>query len=898
MKIKFELHYHTSFGEELYLLGDVDALGNNNSDRALKMNYVKDGIWTIQVAIPKKSSIFTYEYIVKRGDDVVRKTSLKYHFEKIDHKDNYLISDRWLDIPLNKPFFSSAFTESFFAREHVENKETKLVADRVLRLIVCAPTVPPVCDLALVGDGELFGNWQIQNALKFEDTHFPYWTIEFDLDKVISGIEYKLVMIKKGSSEVVKWEEGENRRVTLGNCAFKNYCYVINIPDFRDYTPGVRYAGTAIPVFSLRSESSFGIGDFGDLYKFVDWVKLTDQSIIQILPINDTTMTHTWVDSYPYNANSIYALHPAYIDLSQLPAIKDPLMAMEYKRTQPELNALAEVDYDRVTELKWAFLKQIFKESGKQITDSKEYKTWFDANKEWLESYAAFSYLRDIFHTPVFTTWKKMSVYKQKEIDELVSPDSPVYDQIALYYFIQYELHKQLLRVRNYAHAKGVILKGDIPIGISRNSVEAWKEPYLFNMFSQAGAPPDDFSANGQNWGFPTYNWDEMKRTNYAWWKKRFAKMADYFDAYRIDHLLGFFRIWEIPMDSVQGLLGHFNPALPYSRAELEKFGFYMDDERHLEPYIRGHFLHEFFGIYTQEVIDTYLNEVSPDVYKLKVHCDTQRKIESLLQGELDEKLLCIRDGLFALCNEVLFVRDPKEKDKFHPRISAQFTKSFQELEFWLKDSFNSLYNEFFYNRHNSFWEAQAMEKLPPIIESTNMLVCVEDLGMIPDCVPHVIDVLQVLALEIQRMPKDPQLQFGLTNQYPYLSVCTTSTHDMAPIREWWHENGAVTQDYYNHILWQDGKAPIECSPYIAGLIVNNHLKSPAMLTILPLQDWMAIDDKVRKTDALSERINVPAIAKHYWRYRMHLSIEELMKCSGFNETIRTMILSSGRYID
>ncbi|MGL5772745.1 MAG: 4-alpha-glucanotransferase, partial [Bacteroidales bacterium] len=614
MKIKFELNYHTSFGEELFLLGDVDALGNDNCDRALKMNYVKDGTWTIQVAVPKKNSIFSYEYIVKRGDDIVRKTSLKYHFEKVAHKDNYVISDRWLDIPVNKPFFSSAFTDSFFARKSKTRSVGSIEADRVLRFIVSAPTVPPVCDLAIVGDGALFANWQVSDSLKFDDSHFPYWTLDLDLDKVISGTEYKLVMINKESGAIYKWEEGENRVINLSNISFKNYCYVINIPDFRDYSPDVRYAGTAIPVFSLRSNSSFGIGDFGDLYKFVDWVKLTDQSIIQILPINDTTMTHTWVDSYPYNANSIYALHPAYIDLSQLPPIQDPVMAMEYKRTQPELNALAEVDYDRVTELKWAFLKQIFKESGNQITDSKEYKVWFESNKEWLESYAAFSYLRDIFHTPVFMTWKKMSVYKQKEIDQLVAPDSPVYKEIQLYYFVQFELHRQLLRVRNYAHSKGVILKGDIPIGISRNSVEAWKEPYLFNLYSQAGAPPDDFSANGQNWGFPTYNWSEMKRTNYAWWKKRFAKMADYFDAYRIDHLLGFFRIWEIPMDSVQGLLGHFNPALPYSRQELEAFGFYLDEERHLEPYIRGHFLYDFFGDYTQEVIDNYLNEVYPGV--------------------------------------------------------------------------------------------------------------------------------------------------------------------------------------------------------------------------------------------------------------------------------------------
>ncbi|MGL5318873.1 MAG: 4-alpha-glucanotransferase, partial [Bacteroidales bacterium] len=506
------------------------------------------------------------------------------------------------------------------------------------------------------------------------------------------------------------------------------------------------------------------------------------------------------------------------------------------------------------------------------------------------KSYAAFSYLRDQNHTPEFSKWKKYRIYKPAEIESLVSPESPVYNEIALYYYVQYQLHLQLKRVNKYAHQQGVILKGDIPIGISRNSVEAWKEPYLFNLQSQAGAPPDDFSAEGQNWGFPTYNWTEMKNTNYQWWKNRFRKMADYFDAYRIDHLLGFFRIWEIPMDSVQGLLGHFSPAMPYDKAELERFGFYLDEVRHLRPYIREHILYDFFGEYVDEVKSVYMKEIDYHVYQLQIHCDTQRKIETLLHGKNDEKTNRIRAGLFALCNEVLFVRDSKERDKFHPRISAQFTRSFQDSEPWLKDAFNRLYDEFFYNRHNEFWAAQAMEKLPPIMKSTDMLVCVEDLGMIPDCVPDVIHQLQVLSLEIQRMPKDPKLKFAMTNNYPYLSVGTTSTHDMSPIREWWIENEQATQDYYNEILWQQGEAPAECTPELAKMIVSNHLKSPSMLTILPLQDWMAIDKSVRRKDASKERINVPAIPKHYWRYRMHISIEDLLKQNHFNHTVKSLV--------
>ncbi|MGL5788060.1 MAG: 4-alpha-glucanotransferase [Bacteroidales bacterium] len=895
MKLKFELHYNTSYGEELYVLGSIPALGEEHPERALKMNYIKDGLWSLKVSVPKKFSSFNYTYLVKRDGKILRSCELSYSFEAIEGIDKYSFSDRWIDTPLNKPFFSSAFTESFFARKNKGEYKSDVWYDTNVLLTVSAPTIPPHCVLALMGEGEYFGNWDSLKSFRFDDTNYPVWSLKLDASKVYSGQIFKLAMLDSRSGEVCKWEDGDNRKLFFMDALAEKSCEVIHMEDFRDYSPDAKYAGTAIPVFSLRSDSGYGIGDFGDLYKFVDWIKLTGQSIIQILPINDTTMTHTWVDSYPYNANSIYALHPAYLDLNQLPALSDMQKQKKYQSLRLELNALDQVDYERATELKWSYVRDVFSESGSAELETMEFKKWFDENSEWLKSYAAFSYLRDFYKTPVFSQWKKYRIFKNNEIEELVSPTSDIYSEITLYYYIQYHLHLQLKRVNEYAHSQGVILKGDIPIGISRNSVEAWKEPYLFNMQSQAGAPPDDFSADGQNWGFPTYNWDEMKKTDFQWWKNRFRKMSDYFDAYRIDHLLGFFRIWEIPMDSVQGLLGHFNPALPYDRGELERFGFYLDDIRHLTPYIREHFLYDYFGEYTEDVKTHYLKEINYHEYILQVHCDTQRKIESLFEGQSDERSNRIRSGLYALCNEVLFVRDPKEREKFHPRISAQFSKSYQDLEFWLKDAFNRLYNEFFYNRHNEFWAAQAMEKLPPIIKSTNMLVCVEDLGMIPDCVPEVINQLQVLSLEIQRMPKDPQLKFALTNEYPYLSVSTTSTHDMSPVREWWIENAAMTQDYYNEILWQSGAAPQDCDESVAGLIIENHLNSPAMLTILPLQDWFATDSLVRFKDAAAERINIPSVPKHYWRYRMHISIENLLKESAFTDKIKSMIRNSGR---
>ena len=183
--------------------------------------------------------------------------------------------------------------------------------------------------------------------------------------------------------------------------------------------------------------------------------------------------------------------------------------------------------------------------------------------------YACYCYLRDKNQTPDFRKWGEFSRYDSDRLQRMLGVYPEAKKEIDFWCFIQYLLHTQFSEVKDYAQENGVALKGDIPIGVNRNSVDAWTSPELFNMDTQTGAPPDDFSYFGQNWGFPTYNWQAMAENGFAWWISRFRKMSDYFDAYRIDHILGFFRIWEIPLRATQGLLGTFSPALPYSAEEI-----------------------------------------------------------------------------------------------------------------------------------------------------------------------------------------------------------------------------------------------------------------------------------------------------------------------------------------
>lgn len=645
-------------------------------------------------------------------------------------------------------------------------------------------------------------------------------------------------------------------------------------------------AGTAVPVFSLRSEKSFGVGEFNDLKLLVDWAAATGQKVIQLLPVNDTTMTGTWEDSYPYNANSSFALHPQFIHLPDASVVEDE----EYLRLRDELNVLPQVDYEKVNREKLRLLRKAFKKTWKRVSATKAYRKFVEENASWLQPYAAYCVLRDDFGTADFTRWKSdkgdFRTYKPGKVRKYVSAGQNEPD---FWCFVQYHLHLQLSAARDHAHSKGVVFKGDLPIGVSRTSADAWVDRRLFNMDSQAGAPPDAFSAEGQNWGFPTYNWEEMSKDGYAWWKSRLKTMSQYFDAFRIDHILGFFRIWEIPSDAVHGLLGHFNPAMPYSSEELSRLGFDMPSGRYSQPYIDDFLIDGVFGEYAAEVKKKYVRDG-----RLRNRYASQRKVAEAFPGK-DEKSVALRSGLMHIIDNVLFVEDTKKKGFWHPRIAAQYTYSYSLLDEYRRRAFNRLYDDFFYRRHNAFWKDSAMRKLPSLLTATGMLACGEDLGMIPDCVPEVMREYSILSLEIQRMPKRLYENFADTSRYPYYSVCSTSTHDMNPIRAWWEEDRAMTGKFWHEVLGEQGDAPLSCGPQICRRIVKMHLDSPSMLAILPLQDWLSMDGDLRLEDPSAERINVPAVARYYWRYRMHLTLENLLSQSGFNASVSEMVTSSGR---
>ena len=890
MVFRFNIEYKTVYGENLVLNLNMDNKEVHNS-----LGTTAGLHWSCDLDVAPKAKNITYYYSVERDGVCVKKEwQVVMHQLNVtaERANDYIIYDHWRDIPEDSYLYSSAFTDCINHQQPAEVKGNTFA--KTIRLIVRAPQLREGERLVLVGSDPLVGAWDVKRAVPMVEQAYNEWTVDINAEALaVNYLEFKFVALndKKGTEA---WETGYNRSVEIPEMkAGSVVSYELSQSFLERWNR--KFAGTLVPVFSLRSKKSAGIGDFGDLKSMIDLVAKTGQKVLQLLPINDTTITHTWTDSYPYSCISVFAIHPQYADLQALPELEDAKARAEAEKTRAELNALPQIDYEKVNDFKITYLHQIFNQEGEKMMKSAEYQAFFQDTEQWLVPYAQYSCLRDKYGTADFSKWPDHNAWDEKDRKALSNPRTKAYKEVEFFYFVQYVLNTQMKAAHEHAMAKGVILKGDIPIGVNRFGCDVWTEPKYFNLDGQAGAPPDDFSVNGQNWGFPTYNWYEMLKDDCQWWTRRFQNMSKFFDAYRIDHVLGFFRIWEIPIDSVHGLLGQFAPALGMTADEIRSYGLNFQQDRFTRPFITDWVLDRMFHERADEVKQKYLDRLDDERYQLKAEVDTQIKVEALFEGVTDEKEIWLRDGLYALISDVLFVRDHRNPGLYHPRISAQFDFIFESLYDNDKAAFNRLYNDYFYRRNNQFWYEEAMKKLPKLVQATRMLVCAEDLGMVPDCVPWVMNELKMLGLELQSMPKDPSVKFGHLSRNPYRSVCTISSHDMPTLRQWWDEDIQRTQEYYNTMLYRQGPAPHPLPGWLAQDIISRHLTSPSMLCILSIQDWLAINEHLRLPDANAERINIPANPKHYWRYRMHLSIEDLAANKEFMDSVTELVAQSGR---
>jgi len=883
MKLYFNINFHTKFGEKLQIL----VSENGQESIAHPMEYTDNGNWKAEVDFFSKNISYQYQLLSSEGNILDE----EFAQHKLDFPHNYKefqIFDVWN---------MKNFPENYLTNKILKNKLRGFKPEKVSVLKkhthlfrLEAPIYHPDWRIVILGNTQSLGNWEHLKTVPMAQTDFGIWEAVVEIPEN-HHIQYKYGIMDMNSGNIIDVEYGTNR-FALPNTD-KNILQ-IKADHFFRYKSFELYhaAGVAVPVFSLRSENGFGVGEFPDLKNLADWAKETNLGIIQILPINDTTANYTWTDSYPYAAISVYALHPQYLSIDNMEFKLSEKSKKKYLAEKSELNSLELIDYEKMISGKWKYASEIFNENKDAILKDRNFKKFIKDNEEWLLPYSAFCVQRDKYKTPNFNDWKTHKKYIAGKVAPFFSPKSKDYEKAMLNAWIQHQLHLQLKDAIDYTHDLGISVKGDLPIGIYRYSVEAWTEPELFGMDFQAGAPPDQFTDLGQNWGFPTYNWEAMKADGYQWWKNRFKALEQYFDAMRIDHILGFFRIWRMPISATQGILGYFYPAVPVTPEEFQSKNIPFSYDRYCKPFINNQILWNYFGDQKDVIHNEFMNNHFDGTYSFKEEFNTQRKLRDHFDKNPHE---WAEEKLISLCANVLFLEEDRNGTTvFHPRFNINKTDSYQYLPDWEKKALYDLYVNYFFERQDGLWYESAMEKLPVILNSTEMLICGEDLGLVPECVPLVMDRLAITALKIQRMPSENILWYDPKNA-GYLNVVTASSHDSSTLRQWWQENREFTQKYFNEQLHQHGTAPWELHPQLAEIIMKQHLYNEAMLVIFPIQEFLATDYHLTNPKTDNERINDPAVFPHYWRYRMHLNLENLKSEKDFNSKISSWIKDSGR---
>ena len=635
MNLTLRIRFATRAGQSLWLAGDWPREMERGLSRGeplagrMPLQYCDPESWELKIPLPAAAiKPLNYSYILRNPDggestDWGRDRNLvpaNYDCEEL------LVIDSWNHAGyIENAFYTAPFKKVLLAGNFTEAESAALeTSTHTFR--VKAPLLAKGQTVCLLGEGAL-GNWNTQSpVLLGRKPDEDYFSAQLDLRGQPFPLAYKYGVFDVERNAFVRYEDGANR-ILHDEIAPRKHT-VVNDGFVRLPADRWRGAGVAVPVFSLRSENSFGVGEFTDLKLLADWGKKAGLKLIQLLPINDTSATHSWRDSYPYAAISAFALHPIYLNLAAVAGSENKKLLAELEPERRRLNALAAVDYEAAMQAKLGFLKKIFPSQKAATFSSTEYKKFFAENKAWLAPYAAFCFLRDKFGTSDFSRWPEHSTFDEKTISALVENN----DDLSFHFFLQFHLHRQLLDATTHIHAAGLVLKGDIAIGVYRHGADTWQQPELFHLDMQAGAPPDPFSATGQNWGFPTYNWPRMADDGFAWWKQRLTQMDCYFDAFRIDHILGFFRIWSNPAHAVEGILGHFVPAIPVELDEFSARGITFDWDRLMQPFITDAVLAEMFGNDADFVRHEFLTANGDGHYSLKPEFATQRQVENILR--------------------------------------------------------------------------------------------------------------------------------------------------------------------------------------------------------------------------------------------------------------------------
>lgn len=499
-----------------------------------------------------------------------------------------------------------------------------------------------------------------------------------------------------------------------------------------------RHSGILLPLFSMNSESDFGCGDIASLKEWIIIAREMGLDVIEILPINEMPPN----TNCPYTSMTAFAIDPIYISIKDIenlsPDIEKKISSKEFKSEIKELRKKDWIDYDAIKRIKFSLLWEqylYFKEIS--TTDSQLKKRFDDYkwyNGHWLNDYAIFRRMKDVFNWTSWTHWDEK--YKNRDKDALEKFERENSQQIDYFKYIQWEIDKQWKKAKEMAQEYKISFFGDLPFMVNQESADVWSRIGDFRIDLEAGAPPDAFSADGQKWGLPAYNWENVLANNFEWWRLKVKKFSEFYDIFRIDHMVGFFRTWVIPHDK----------------------------------------------------------SIKPDF-------------------------------------------DLKDEAKQEER-GRMFLKA--------------------------------------IISASPMLPIAEDLGVIPEYVPKVLKELDVCGYKVMRWEKNKDGSYKSPEDFDYVSLATTSTHDNEPMALWWEE----VETREKRLFWEmicGCKEPLPHSYKAArDRLLEKAFKANSSFAVFPMQDIIAS----------KERINQPnTVGLHNWSYRIKENPEKFIE--KYNDTVK-----------
>lgn len=631
----------------------------------------------------------------------------------------------------------------------------------------------------------------------------------------------------------------------------------------------MKYTGTAIPLGAIKTKKSVGCGEFQDLIPFADLCKKSGIKIIQLLPVNDTG-----TESSPYSALSAFALHPLYVTLEKL--TEDEAIVAKIKKLRKKYKDFQRFPYKDLRQDKLALLREIFASKKDEIAASTEISAWLSENP-WVKEYAVFMNLKDVNNEASYKQWPEYKDVDAKKIQELWDCKETK-EKHLFFVWLQYNLDKQFAEAATYVRSLGIMLKGDIPIMMNEDSTDAWANKDFFNDSLRAGSPVDNENPTGQNWGFPTYNWKNLEKADYSWWKNRLICASKYYDMYRIDHVLGFFRIWAIPHGECTAVLGHTEPFEPITKDELYGLGFNDDRIKWLlKPHVETRTIEEvnnndYLGTHglLQKVMDRIGNE---ELWLFKDSIKTDQDI-----WDSDIESYYVKERLTQKWRDRMLV---EVEGGYYPIWTYTKTTAWNSLNNEEKFRFTELLakkNE----KMDKLWEHQARTVLGELTSATKMIACAEDLGANIECLPGVLGDLNINSLCVVRWKRDwekPSQPYYAFEHYPEKSVATASVHDSSTLRIWWCTEGDA-HDFLRAFPAENPNIRVgEYNPETAKYILKKVATANSMFVINPIQDFLGLVDRYYAEDMDLERVNVPGSVNAFnWTYRLPANVEDLLK--------------------